>query len=374
VNQGGDTRLPGPGRGKVRVAHLVLNVEAGGLEAVVLNLVARSNGERFEHRVVCLEGKGALAPQFRAIGIPVDSLAAPSRLVALARLLPWLRAWQPHVLHTHNAKPHLVGAMARALRRTSVLVHTKHGRNLPFVRRRLLWYHLAARMSDVIVAVSEDAAAEARELEHVSTSKLRVLYNGIDLASSPAPAASPAAAVCVARLHPIKDHVTLLRAARLVLDTRPDFRLALAGEGSERGRIEGVRAELGLAAHVSLLGHRSDVRDVLAASSLFVLASQSEGISLSVLEAMAASLPVVTTAVGGNNEVVAHGDTGLLVPPSSPEALARAILALLEDPGRARALGVAGRRRVERIFSLESMVARYEALYLELLARRQDGA
>jgi len=113
-----------------------------------------------------------------------------------------------------------------------------------------------------------------------------------------------------------------------------------------------------------------DVRRGLAVSDIFVLASRSEGISLSILEAMAASLPVVATTVGGNEEVVGQGESGLLVPPEAPELLAEAILAVLNHPGRAHALGVAGRQRAERVFSLDSMVARYEALYLELARRR----
>ena len=353
----------------MRVAHLLLNVEAGGLEAVVLNLVSRSDRQRFEHRVICLEGLGALAPRFEAQGIPLEALAALGKLTALARLRPRLRAWRPDVLHTHNARPHLVGAMARASGLVPALVHTKHGRNTPHLRRRLLWNHLAARASDVVVAVSEDAAAVARDLERVPPSKLRVLYNGVDLKSQPPRATVPGsgrAAICVARLHPVKDHVTLLMAARRVVDARPDFRLSLAGEGVERPHIEKLCCELGLEAHVSFLGHLPDVSGKLADADLFVLASRSEGISLSILEAMAASLPVVATAVGGNQEVVDQGESGLLVPPASPEPLADAILALLNNPGRAQALGAAGRRRAERVFNLDGMVARYEALYLEL--------
>jgi glycosyltransferase involved in cell wall biosynthesis len=362
---------PGSQAARVRVIHLLLNVEAGGLEAVVLNLVARSDRSRFEHRVVCLEGLGALAPGFRRLDVPLESLSATSRLGALARLAPKLRQLRPDVLHSHNAKPHIVAAAARSLGLVPVLVHTKHGRNQPQIFRWRVWNHLASRASDAVVAVSQDAALVARRLEWVPERKLRVLHNGVETAVAQR-AALPGArarAVCVARLHPVKDHETLLRAARLVSDARPDFELLLAGDGPERERLEKLSGELRLESVVRFLGRREDVRELLAGADLFVLASRSEGISLGVLEAMAAALPVVATAVGGNCEAVVEGETGLLVPPESPAALAEAILRLLGDPGVACAQGAAGRTRVERSFSLDAMVTRYEALYSELLGR-----
>lgn len=360
---------------RVRVLHLLLNVEAGGLEAVVLNLISRSDARRFEHRVVCLEGLGALEPAYRAAGIPIEGLHARNRALLLYRLAQRLRHWPPDVLHSHNAKPHLIGAVARTLGLVPKLLHTKHGQNEPWIRRQLVWNHLAARGSDLVVTVSEDAASVARNLERVPERVLRVLHNGIDV-DGWAPAREPrrAEAVCVARFHPIKDHATLLRAARLVLDRRPDFRLTLAGDGPERQRLEALSADLGLGEAIRFAGHQKDVRQLLAASDVFVMASSSEGVSLSILEAMAASLPVVATAVGGNHEVVADGETGILVPAGSPEALADALLAVLDDPDRARRLGAAGRLRVEERFSLSKMVSRYEDLYWDLAARAWDLA
>lgn len=359
---------------RLRVLHLVLNVEAGGLEMVVLNLVRRSDRTRFEHRVLCLEGLGALEPGFRAAGTPLAGLRARSRLAALACLRAYVRHWLPDVLHTHNARPHHIGAAARVLGLVPALLHTKHGRNQPGIWRTRVWNHLASQASDVVIAVSADAAAVARDLERVPDRVLGVLHNGIELGPrrESSARAGGATAVCVARLQPVKDHATLLRAARLVVDRRPDFRLLLAGDGPERGRLEALAEQLRLADAASFLGHRADVRPLLESSDAFVLASRSEGLSLSILEAMAASLPVIATAVGGNPEVVVDGQTGFLVPPGSAEALAQAIERVIGTPGLGRQLGAAGRQRAEELFSLEAMVSRYEALYLELASRGRN--
>jgi glycosyltransferase involved in cell wall biosynthesis len=167
----------------------------------------------------------------------------------------------------------------------------------------------------------------------------------------------------VARLSPEKDIATLLRAARLVADAHPDFRLEIAGAGPCDADLRRLADELNLRGHVQFLGEVGDVPALLARARLFVLPSQSEGISLTVLEAMATGLPVVTTLVGGNPEVVLGDTTGTLVPAADPPALADAIIRLLADPDRAQLMGRAARRRVEANFDVRAMVARYEALY-----------
>jgi glycosyltransferase involved in cell wall biosynthesis len=224
----------------------------------------------------------------------------------------------------------------------------------------------------MIVAVSADAAEIARVLERVPASKLMVIHNGIDLSfyrPSGDERRPGTRAICVARLDTIKDHETLLKAARKVADLRPDFRLDLFGDGPQRASLEELRGRLGLEQIVTLNGQASEVRHHLANSDLFVLSSRSEGISIAILEAMAVGLPVVATDVGGNREVVVHGQTGLLVPAGSPDALAEAMRALVDDPGRSSAMGRAGRDRVEREFDVRCTAARYEHLYQELLAR-----
>jgi glycosyltransferase involved in cell wall biosynthesis len=224
----------------------------------------------------------------------------------------------------------------------------------------------------MVVPVSSDAADVARDVEMVPSNRIRVIRNGIDLAGSPRPLRTVSGwrAVHVARLNVVKDQTTLLRAARMVLDREPRFELDIVGDGEMRPALERLAAELQLGSAVRFHGYRDDVRPFLAAADAFVLSSVSEGIAISLLEAMAAALPVVATRVGGTPEVVVDSGTGYLVPARDPAAMAEALITLLSQPEHARSLGDAGRARVEECFTLGATVQAYESLYLEMLNRR----
>jgi glycosyltransferase involved in cell wall biosynthesis len=352
------------------VLHLVTSVEIGGQEMVILHLARRAMQSGLEVRVMCLHRKGALEARFLEAGVPVDLLPAGA-LHAVRSLATWLRRWRPHILHTHNPAPNRVGALARLLSPGAGLVHTKHGRNWVAGGERYgLAARLATRFTDIVVAVSRDAAAVAREVEGVPEAKLRVIYNGVDTAAFARvePDCRASRAVCVARLNPVKDIPTLIAAARIMADRLPGFRLEVIGDGPDRSRVEAAVVAHQLTDCVRLPGFRDDIPGVLAGASLFVLPSLTEGVSLTLLEAMAAGLPVVATAVGGNPEVVMDGVTGTLVPPGSPERLAEAIMAMFADPDRAQAMGEAGRARVREVFSLEAMATGYDRAYRELLS------
>jgi len=174
----------------------------------------------------------------------------------------------------------------------------------------------------------------------------------------------------VARLAPKKGQVDLIEAAALVVRRRPDVTFVLAGDGELRGDLSAQAKSLGLNGHVRFLGAVDDPIPLLGRMDIFTLPSHMEGMSNAMLEAMAAGRPIVATGVGGNSEVVVPGETGLLVPPRDPARLAEAILALVNDPKRAAAMGAAGRARVRAEYSVETMVKRLEDLYRELLARK----
>lgn len=356
------------------VIHCVFSIAIGGQEMVILSLAERADRALFSPRVLCLQGAGELAPRFEAAGIPVDVLdrdnsGALATLVAMRR---YLRSRRPAILHTHNPTPHLYGALARLVTDIPVLVHTKHGRGQLLTRRGRHLNRLVGRMTDAVVGVSQDAADMARLVDRLPADRIRVIRNGIDAtAFTPTPPTSPGwQVVHIARLNAIKDQTTLLRAARLVLDHHPTFRLELVGDGERRKELEHLTAELGLGNAVRFHGSQADVRPFLAGADAFVLSSVSEGIALTLLEAMAAGLPVVATDVGGNREVVIPGETGFLVPARDPVALARALITLLSDPPRAARFGAAGRARVLTNFALDRAVAAYETLYRRLLERQ----
>jgi glycosyltransferase involved in cell wall biosynthesis len=198
----------------------------------------------------------------------------------------------------------------------------------------------------------------------VSAERVRTICNGIDVQRFTYTGSQrDGPAVLVARLSPEKDIDTLLRAAALAVAHDPAFRLEIAGDGPCREALRQTCAELGLQEQVRFLGQVRDVPGLLARAGMFVLSSISEGISLTLLEAMACGLPLVATRVGGNPEVIAEGETGFLVPPQNPPALADALLRLRRDPSLCMQLGQAGRRRVEARFDVRRMVEQYQELY-----------
>ena len=198
-----------------------------------------------------------------------------------------------------------------------------------------------------------------------------VIHNGVGLERpqrAPGPAPQPATLLSVGRFRPPKDFTSLIRAmAALEPGTA---RLRIAGDGPDRPAIEQEIATLGLHETVELLGTRADVDELLAAADVFVLSSDSEGLPMSVLEAMAAGLPVIASAVGGVPELVADKETGALVPPRDSQALAAAIREIAGDPQLRDRLGQAGRRRARQEFSLEACRRRHLDLYRDLLRKR----
>lgn len=359
-------------RRPISVVHMVLSVNIGGLEKVVYDLVRSVDRRRFPARILCLSEVGALGPAFEKIGVPVESLGVHDQgpLRGIRAAARRLRELRPDILHTHNSVPHLVGAPAGWLGGVPVVVHTRHGRHLFKGWKERLANGLASRLTRHVVAVSNDAADVARKCDRIPEEKLDIIWNGIDLDEHPASrgiARRGSRAIHVARLEEtVKDQSTLLRAVRIVADAEPQFAIDIVGDGPSRAALEALCDELRLRRHVHFLGPRHDVRKLLEQSCLFALSSTSEGLSISVLEAMAAGLPVVATDVGGNPEVVIHGETGLLVPARSPEKLAAAVLELWRDFQRAERMGQAGRVRVEEHFDLRRVAAKYEALYSRL--------
>ncbi len=226
-------------------------------------------------------------------------------------------------------------------------------------------------MTDRIVGVSEDAAALCRADDRHSADRIVALWNGIDVDRFDfrGPAAAPIA-ISVARLSPEKDFSTLLRAVWILIKEHPEFRLRIVGDGPDRPNLEALAADLDLTEHVEFLGERSDVAQLLPQAGFFVSSSLTEGISLTILEAMAVGLPVVTTRVGGNPEIVVDGGTGRLVDSGSPEQLALAMRDMLNDTDTWPIMSQLARQRIERDFNVRNMVRGYEEIYTELLREK----
>jgi len=238
-------------------------------------------------------------------------------------------------------------------------------------------YRFLRRFPDRVFAVSELVRRHGIEVDGIDPDRVLTIYNGLDLDqwTPPSPTSKPQGQFLIAtvgNIRPVKGHDVLIRAAAIVLQRFPKATFTIAGEVLEPdyfASLQQLASTLGISDRIRFLGGLSDLRTCLAPADVFVLPSRSEGFSNAIVEAMASALPVVATNVGGNAEAVQDQLTGFIVPPDDPEALARAILLLLEDPLRARELGIAGRTLVSERFTTDAMMRRITEQYTALLAR-----
>lgn len=361
-----------PPESPIRVAHVTWGLGLGGLEQLLLELARHTDRQRFALHFISLSSRGVLGPEIERLGWPVTALEQgeglrPGLILQLASLF---RGQRIEVVHTHNTRALVYGGPAARLACVGRLIHTWHGQNLLASPREALLFRLGSLLPDAVVAVSEDAARFMAR-QGVPARRLHTILNGVDtqrFAVTGPQRDGPL--VTVARLSPEKDLATLLRALAQARQTLPELTLEVAGAGPCLGELRELAHSLGLNSAVHFLGQVRDVPALLARARLFVLPSLTEGISLTLLEAQACGLPVVATKVGGNPEVVGDGETGLLVPPGNPAELAAAIVRLAGAPEMAKAMGAAGRRRVEQRFDVGRMIANYEDLYYRNLRRR----
>lgn len=359
-----------------RVLQVVLQLDPGGTERLVVEIVRRLR-LRFPTAVCCLDAPGQWAERLTALDVEVTALGRPAGFhPGLARALAAVaRRHHATVLHCHHYSPFVYGRLASLLVPGSRVVFTEHGRLSdapPSAKRRAATRLLAAGVPH-LYAVSHDLRRHL--LDEGFPARMGVVWNGIDAGGPPSPESRAAARAALAarpddrvigtvgRLDPVKDFTTLARAFAVAWRRDPRLRLVIAGEGPERPAIEGVLAAEGLGDAARLLGHREDVAALLPGLDVYANSSITEGISLTILEAMAAARPVIVTAVGGNPEVVEDEATGLLCPARAPEALAAALGRLAGDPALAARLGAAGRGRVLEHFTLDRMVERYAGIY-----------
>lgn len=357
------------------VAHVAFSLRTGGMERLLVEFARHADRERFRLNFFSLTDRGPPADDIEALGWPIDCLRKPPgfRWGAVRWLTKAFRQHGIRIVHTHNSGAMIYGALAARMAGVGAVIHTRHGQRFGASRRQNWTFAGISRLMDRVVGVSQDSAQQCIR-EGVPAGRVRTICNGIDLTRfTYAGSSAGGPAVLVARLVPEKDLPTLLQAVALLVRREPGFRLQVAGDGPCMQETRQALEQLGLNDHVQLLGECRDVPSVLRRASLFVLSSRTEGISLTLLEAMASGLPVVATRVGGNTEVVQDGRTGWLVPVGDAEQLAGAMERLWRNPDQARQFGEAGRQRVVQHFDVARMVGQYEDLYREVLAERGAG-
>jgi glycosyltransferase involved in cell wall biosynthesis len=377
----------------LRIAHVTGPNILGGVAICVLPLCKRlaelgaevtmqindpRAGRLFDGAGVKAERVGGLVRPIR----PAQDLAG------IVRLARWMRARRFDVVHTHTSKGGFMGRLAARLAGVPLILHTAHG--LPFhefshpakVKVYSALKRLAALCCDKIISVSREHGDWIVLLRIAPREKVVVIRNGVQIGPPPDEAARHAARallglddsvpllLCAGRVVRQKNHADALRAMISLSARFPGARLLIAGDGPLRPQLELLAQRLGVRDSVSFLGFRSDVPSLLAAADVVPMPSLWEGMPLALLEAMAACRPCVANAIMGIREVVRHGETGILVPPKQPEALAAGIAAVLQEPDRAEVMARNARRQVEAEFSVERFLREHEALYAELLGSK----
>lgn len=354
-----------------------------GAERMLVTLAGDVDRREWELHLATLGPEGPLHEEFRARGWTASSLGSPSTAcspMALWRLARLVRRWQPDVLHVHLARPSVLAAVIKPFVGAPV-VQTRHYGD--FLQRAAPRWEAAldawaARRMDLVLAVSSASAHDLRSIEGVPADRVRVAANGIDLAEPGLDAESQADAgiagpylACAATWHPRKGHAVLFAALAQLAPRHPGLRLVLLGAGTQDPRVAAAASQAGIGDRVEALGFcdRTRALAVVRRATAYVQPSLEEGFGVAVVEAMALRVPVVVSDVGGMAETVEQGVTGLRTPPGDADALAKAIAALLADPEARRAMGAAGRRRVERMYSGSAMRRAYEACYEELAQR-----
>jgi glycosyltransferase involved in cell wall biosynthesis len=350
----------------------------GGGEISLLALLEGLPRTRWLPTVV-VPSDGVVASRCHALGIctviiPLPTLrrpgfAIPRNVLALTRLV---RESGATLLHANGSRAAFYASLAGRLSRRPSIWHVRVADRDPWLDRILVY------LADSLIVNSEAVASRFRWAPH---GKVHRIYNGVDVKRfSPRPPSLhlrralslPEDALVVGsvgRFVPFKGYASLIDAARQVQNSKPGVHWVLVGEGPLRGELESQNLSLGMKSQVHFTGWRDDVPDILALCDLFVLPSLGEHFGRVLIEAMAMGKPMVATDAGGVPEIVIPDETGLLVPPGQPEALAAAVLSLLRDPERAARLGEAGRRRAEGVFSLERHVDGVEHVYQNLLQK-----
>lgn len=370
------------------VAHIIHRLDFGGLENGLVNLINRIPEDRFHHAIICMTDYSDFAKRITNPHVTLHALHKSNGKGVGAYLKLWrlLRQLKPDIVHTRNLAA-LEGCVVAALAGVHGRVHGEHGRDSYDIDGKNRKYILLRRACQPFVSryipLSHDLEGWLLHTVAIPARKIRQIHNGVESQRFSVPEVKPALSLdgfagdgkivlgTVGRLQEVKDQLTLIRAFAELLQRnshyRDRLRLLIVGDGPMRAEVDALVQQKGVTEQVWIAGARNDIPALMQAMDIFILPSKAEGISNTILEAMASGLPVVATDVGGNPELVVPGSTGVLVPPQDATAMAHAIEQYLLQPQLIATHGQAGRKRIEMEFSMEAMVNRYMAVYDEVM-------
>ncbi|MBI1338312.1 MAG: glycosyltransferase [Phycisphaera sp.] len=374
------------------IAHVLHRLYLAGAEVLAADLARRLGDPRnpaspYRFVFLCLDEIGPLGQKLADEGHTVIDLRRKPGVDL--RVAKRIRRYQGRLgidlYHAHQYTPFFYASLSRGVLGRPPILFTEHGRHYPDYRRpkRVIANKFLMRQHDRVTAVATWVKRALVDNEGIRPERIEVILNGIDPERFAVPSAAlrqevrreldiaPDQPVIlqVARFHPVKDHATALRAHAMVVRSIPGALLLLVGEGEERAHIERQALELGVRERVRFLGVRSDVPRIMAAADVFLLSSVSEGISVTLLEAMGCGLPIVATDVGGNGEVVENNVTGLLAPRGDHEGLGEHLVTLLRQPALRSRMGAAARQRLLDQFTQQRNHEAYAGIYAAMLDR-----
>ena len=373
---------------KLSIIHLVEDLKIGGAERVIADIVEGLDRKRFEARVWCVARGGETADELMEKGVEVRILGIssyhnPLNIIRLSRLL---KKEEPDIVHTHGYFASVIGRLAAKKAGIPTIITHVHSTYWEYKKRHILIERYLSRFTHKIICCSEAVENFVTCHEKIKNDKTVVIYNGVDEERF-SPIQDPSSARArfgidrespvvgtVSSLTPHKGQGFLIQAAAKIRDKYPSTKFLIVGDGPLRLSLEEQAQRLGLQSSLILTGARRDIPELLSLMDIFVLPSSSrEGLGIAIIEAMAMEKPLVTTDIGGIPEAVQDGETGLLVPPGDSDALAKAIIELLDDPDRAKAMGKKGRDRFEQKFTRKRMLSQIENLYLALASQKKDN-
>lgn len=357
------------------IAVVMTSFDPGGTERQMIELVRRLDRRRWDVHLACLNPRGSWRDRaVEAAPVSVFPISGFGRADTCRQALAfarWCARLDIQIVHTVDFYSNVFALPAAAFARVPVRIGSRRGQNMDRTPAQLAMQRAAYLCAHIVVANSRATAARLAS-ERVRTAGVRIIPNGLDLStfSSAGSRVSRRHVLTVANLRPEKGYDVLVDAAALVLQRFPDARFHCVGGGPERSRIETRMAARGVAHAFSLLGPQDDVAARLSAADIFVLPSRTESMPNALLEAMAAGLPVVASAVGGIPEVIDEGRTGLLYRDNDPRSLADCLSQLMNDAAFADALGDRARHEAHSRYSIDTMVSAFASLYLRELQAR----
>lgn len=374
---------------KIHIMHVIYEFSMGGLENRLVNLMNVIDPNVFNFSICCIKKSGIMATRIKRKDIKIFELHRKSKNYLICLKLAMLfRKEKVDVIHTHGWSG-FDGVIGAKLARVPVIIHSEQGKDIEdiySIKKRRLWGRkLISYLANQVVTVSEEIKDSLVKTEKISPDKILTIHNGVDIQrfninidkikkkEEVGIGSKDIVIGTVGRLDPIKSYDTFLYCAKEVISEFPDLRFLLVGDGPMRKNLEELSTKLGLQEKVTFIGERLDIPELLNIMDIFVLPSLSEGLSNTILEAMASGLPIITTRVGGNPEIIIDGETGFLVPPTDYQSLSKVLIQLLKAPSLAKKIGLAGQERAKRHFSLSKMVSSYEALYKELSEKHIRG-